>query len=148
MPTETERKFLVTGTQYRDSATRAYTIKQGYLGRRPTVRVRVRDDEGFITVKGPKSLSGMSCYEWEKAIPRDEAEELLQLSVGIVIDKTRYLVPFGGHTFEVDEFHGAHEGLVIAEIELSDEAESFGRPSWLGEEVTGDPRYYNSYLAR
>ena len=122
---------------------------QGYICSDPdrTVRVRVRGDKGFLTIKGRGSEDGLSRYEWEKEIPVSEAFELMALCGSGVIDKTRYLVPFGKHTYEVDVFHGANEGLVLAEIELSDEQEAFEMPSWLGEEVTGDVRYYNSMLS-
>ena len=122
---------------------------QGYICSDPdkTVRVRVRGDKGFLTIKGRSSEDGLSRYEWEKEIPVSEAFELMALCGSGVIDKTRYLVPFGKHTYEVDVFHGANEGLVLAEIELSDEQEAFEKPSWLGEEVTGDVRYYNSMLS-
>jgi CYTH domain-containing protein len=122
---------------------------QGYICSDPdrTVRVRVRGDKGFLTIKGRGSEDGLSRYEWEKEIPVSEAFELMALCGSGVIDKTRYLVPFGKHTYEVDVFHGANEGLVLAEIELSDEQEAFEKPSWLGEEVTGDVRYYNSMLS-
>ena len=122
---------------------------QGYICSDPdrTVRVRVRGDKGFLTIKGRGSEDGLSRYEWEKEIPVSEAFELMALCGSGVIDKTRYLVPFGKHIYEVDVFHGANEGLVLAEIELSDEQEAFEKPSWLGEEVTGDVRYYNSMLS-
>ena len=112
-----------------------------------TVRVRIKGEQGFLTIKGRSSLDGLSRYEWEKEIPVSEALELMNLCVSGVIDKTRYLVPYGVHTYEVDVFHGANEGLVLAEIELADEQEMFEKPSWLGEEVTGDVRYYNSMLS-
>jgi len=149
MAIEIERKFLVSG-EYKDLSVRAYIIKQGYLCHIPgkTIRVRVRDNQGFLTIKGPGSASGMSRFEWEKEIPASEAEELMALCDGVVIDKTRYIVPFDGHTFEIDEFHGIHEGLTIAEVELSSESEPFSRPPFLGAEVTGDRRYYNSYLSK
>ena len=122
---------------------------QGYICSDPgrTVRVRVRGDKGFLTIKGQSSEDGLSRFEWEKEIPVSEALELMNLCVSGVIDKTRYLVPYGDHTYEVDVFHGANEGLVLAEIELSDELEAFEKPSWLGKEVTGDMRYYNSMLS-
>lgn len=158
MPTkEIERKFKVTG-DYRPYVSRSYRICQGYLSSVPerTVRVRIKGDRGYITVKGISSESGMSRYEWEKEIPADEALDLLKLcEPGKLIDKTRHIVEIPaenspqGHAgvFEVDVFHGGNEGLVIAEIELSSENEEFVRPQWLGEEVTGDGRYYNSYLS-
>lgn len=149
MPQEIERKFLVDG-DYKSEAVSATRIIQGYLSSVPerTVRVRVKSDKGFITVKGAGDISGMSRYEWEKEIPVSEAMELLKLAEPGVIDKTRYLVPASdsSHTWEVDEFHGDNEGLTVAEIELSDETELFSKPTWLGAEVTGDPRYYNSQL--
>jgi CYTH domain-containing protein len=122
---------------------------QGYIcsDQDRTVRVRVRGDKGFLTIKGRSSADWLSRYEWEKEIPASEAVELMALCGSGVIDKTRYLVPFGRHTYEVDVFHGANEGLVLAEIELAEEQETFEKPSWLGEEVTGDPRYYNSMLS-
>lgn len=148
MAKEIERKFLVSG-EFRQDSPESYRIMQGYICSDPdkTVRVRVRGDKGFLTIKGRSSEDGLSRYEWEKEIPVSEAFELMALCGSGVIDKTRYLVPFGKHTYEVDVFHGANEGLVLAEIELSDEQEAFEMPSWLGEEVTGDVRYYNSMLS-
>lgn len=149
MALEIERKFLVKG-DFKAEAYKAVHIIQGYLSSVPEriVRVRVRDDQGFITIKGASSLSGLSRFEWEKEIPCDEALSLLQLCEPGVIDKTRYLVKNsdGRHVWEVDEFHGDNEGLVIAEVELADENDSFDQPQWLGEEVTGDNRYYNASL--
>lgn len=149
MMLEIERKFLVSG-EYRKYARQAVRIMQGYMcsDRKRTVRVRILDDRGFITIKGPSDLGGISRFEWEKEIPADEALELLRLCEPGMIDKTRYLVDVSGHTFEVDEFYGDNEGLTIAEIELSSEDEPFVRPDWLGKEVTGDRRYYNSHLVR
>ena len=149
MAQEIERKFLLRGA-FRHLATQVTRITQGYLSSVPerTVRVRIRGDKGCLTIKGAGSASGMSRYEWEQEISLRDAEELLKLCERGVIDKTRYLIPAGRHTFEIDEFHGANEGLVMAEIELDSEDEDFPRPEWLGEEVTGDSRYYNSALAR
>lgn len=149
MAQEIERKFLVAG-DYRDAAQSSERITQGYLSSVPerTVRVRICGEQGFLTIKGRSSASGASRYEWEHAIPLAEARELLALCEPGLIDKTRHLVPCGEHVFEVDEFHGRHAGLVIAEIELAAEDEAFERPHWLGQEVTGDPRYYNSQLMR
>lgn len=148
---ETERKFLVDGS-FKEHAFRAYEVRQGYLCSDPerTVRVRLRGDQGFITVKGRGDASGATRFEWEKEIPAEEAEALLALAEPGIIDKTRYLIhnTDGIHVWEVDEFHGANEGLILAEIELSDSNEPFDRPSWLGAEVTGDPRYYNSSLSK
>ena len=148
MAKEIERKFLVSG-EFRQDSPESYRIMQGYICSDPdrTVRVRVRGDKGFLTIKGRGSEDGLSRYEWEKEIPVSEAFELMALCGSGVIDKTRYLVPFGKHTYEVDVFHGANEGLVLAEIELAEDQETFEKPSWLGEEVTGDVRYYNSMLS-
>jgi len=149
MPQEIERKFLVKDgyKQYAFTYTR---ITQGYLSSvsERIVRVRINGDKGYITIKGVSSLSGMSRYEWEKEIPIDDARELLALCEPGIIDKTRYLVQVGKFTFEVDEFYGENEGLSMAEIELSSEEELFEIPLWLGKEVTGDKRYYNSKLAK
>jgi adenylate cyclase len=146
---EIERKFLVTSNAFKTDAFTQNKIAQGYLSSVPerTVRVRIKGDKGFITVKGISSDSGMSRFEWEKEIPIDEAENLLKLCEKGIIDKIRFNVKIGNHTFEVDEFHGENEGLIIAEIELNSENEVFERPNWLGEEVTNDKRYYNSYLS-
>ena len=150
MHIETERKFLVRDDSYKKEAVKSYRIKQGYIAHDGgnTVRVRIRDNEGFLTIKGP-SRNGMSRAEWEKLIPVADAEALLKLCHGGFIDKTRHIVPCGdGLAFEVDEFHGDNEGLVMAEIELPSDDSQYPRPSWLGEEVTGDKRYYNSFLTR
>lgn len=149
MAQEIERKFLVKG-DFKPHATKATRIVQGYLSSVPerTVRVRIKGDKGYITVKGIGSQSGASRYEWEKEIPVNEADELLKICEPGVIDKTRYLVPLGSHTFEVDEFHGENQGLTVAEIELHAEDETFEKPFWLGNEVTGDPRYFNSMLMK
>lgn len=149
MGQEIERKFLVRG-EFKSSARKAMRISQGYLSSVPerTVRVRVRDNQGFITVKGKSDIHGVSRFEWEKEISVDDAVALLGLCEPGVIDKTRYLVDYAGHTFEVDEFYGDNEGLVMAEIELSCEDEAFEKPDWLGGEVTGDSRYYNAALTK
>lgn len=149
MAQEIERKFLVKGDFKADSF-KATRITQGYLSSVPerTVRVRVKGEKGYITIKGKGNDSGASRYEWEKEIPVDEVKELLKLCEPGIIDKTRYLVKAGEHTFEVDEFYGENEGLVMAEVELKDENENFIKPAWLGEEVTGDVRYYNSMLMK
>ncbi|WP_281559983.1 CYTH domain-containing protein [Thalassomonas sp. RHCl1] len=150
MAIEIERKFLVNNEQYKSDASEKVRITQGYLNSAPerTVRVRTKGNQGYLTVKGLSSESGASRYEWEKEIPLDEAKALLALCEPGVIDKTRYLVPQGKHTFEVDEFYGENQGLVVAEIELTHEHESFDKPLWLAEEVTGQTRYYNSVLMR
>ena len=149
MAQEIEKKFLVAG-EFKESAKKATRITQGYLSSVPerTVRVRVKGDKGYITVKGIGNDSGASRFEWEKEIPVEDVRDLLKICEPGVIDKTRYLVDCDGHTFEVDEFYGDNEGLVVAEVELSDEDEAFTRPSWLGEEVTGDKKYYNSMLVK
>ena len=149
MAIEIERKFLVCG-DFRQHARKSLRIIQGYLNSDPhrTVRVRVKDEQGFITIKGIGSESGASRFEWEKEITLSEALELIKICEKGVIDKTRHLIDAGTHTFEVDEFYGDNEGLILAEIELSAEDEAFEKPEWLGEEVTGDPRYYNSMLAK
>lgn len=147
MAQEIERKFLVTG-EYKSQAFSKSRIIQGYIssGRGRTVRVRIRDDKGYLTIKGASNASGISRYEWEKEIPLTEAEELMKLCEPGRIDKTRYLVRSGNHVFEIDEFYGENEGLTLAEVELNDEDEAFIKPSFIGEEVTGDVRYYNSHL--
>ena len=145
---EIERKFLVAG-DFRGEVSGESRIRQGFLCAVPgrTVRVRVRGDKGYITVKGP--ARDLVRFEWEKEIPAAEAELLLHLCEPGQIDKTRYLVPAAdGHTWEVDVFHGDNEGLVVAEIELDAPDEPFEHPAWLGAEVTGDRRYYNSCLIR
>ena len=149
MAQEIEKKFLVAG-EFKESAKKATRITQGYLSSVPerTVRARVKGDKGYITVKGIGNDSGASRFEWEKEIPVEDVRDLLKICEPGVIDKTRYLVDCDGHTFEVDEFYGDNEGLVVAEVELSDENEAFTRPSWLGEEVTGDKKYYNSMLMK
>lgn len=149
MPREIERKFLVTG-EYKSQAFAHSRIVQGYIcsARGRTVRVRLRDGRGYLTIKGASDAAGMSRYEWEKEISREEAEELMKLCEEGVIDKTRYLVRSGSHVFEVDEFYGDNEGLVMAEVELASEDEPFERPAFIGREVTGDVRYYNSQLMK
>ena len=149
MQIETERKFLVLDDGYKAQAVELHRLRQGYIahdaGR--SVRVRILDDKGILTVKGPFIGLG-SRPEWEKEISLKEVEELFLICKPGSIDKTRWIVPAGERKFEVDEFHGENEGLVMAEIELESQDEAFERPSWLGEEVTGNPRFYNGYLAR
>lgn len=146
MAQEIERKFLVVG-EYKRFAHSCSHLIQGYIasGKR-TVRVRISDDRAWLTIKGPSHDGGLSRFEWEKEIDAHEALELLPLCEGALIDKHRYLVNIDNHTFEVDEFHGDNEGLTIAEVELSSIDEAFSRPEWLGAEVTGIKRYYNSHL--
>lgn len=149
MAQEIERKFLVKG-DFKSEAFKSTRITQGYLSSVPerTVRVRIKGDKGFITIKGIGNESGASRFEWEKEIPVDEVRDLLKICEPGVIDKTRYLVKNGDLTFEVDEFYGDNDGLTVAEIELPDEDTQFNRPAWLGEEVTGDVRFYNSMLMK
>ncbi|MCQ2146683.1 MAG: CYTH domain-containing protein [Bacteroidales bacterium] len=151
MAQEIERKFLVKG-DFKEIAFKATRITQGYLNSSPerTVRVRIKGDKGYMTVKGMGNGSGLSRFEWEKEIPVEDVKAMLELAEPGVIDKVRYLVKNtdGVHTWEVDEFHGDNEGLIVAEVELGDENETFDKPEWLGEEVTGDIRYYNSMLMK
>ncbi len=147
---EIERKFLVTSNAFKSDALRKNHIAQGYLSSEPerTVRVRIKGEKGFLTIKGKSSETGISRFEWEKEIPINEAKELLLLCEKGAIEKTRYEIQVGQHLFEVDEFHGENEGLIMAEVELQSESEIFEKPLWLGQEVTQDPRYYNSYLSK
>ena len=147
---EIERKFLVRGDDYKRRAHKSYRIKQGYIcsGQGRTVRVRIRDEQAFLTIKGPSADGGLSRYEFEKEITLVEAAHLFQLCEPGVIDKTRYLVTSGLHTFEVDEFHGDNQGLVMAEVELSSPDEPYEKPDFIDKEVTGDHRYYNSHLRK
>ena len=147
---EIERKFLVhkDGQPYKKLAYAASRITQGYIcaDRGRTVRVRMRDNRGFLTIKGPSDPAGTTHYEFEKEITLDEARQLMKLCLPGVIDKTRYLVRSGGHVFEVDEFYGENDGLVMAEVELGSENEPFTKPDFIADEVTGDRRFYNSSL--
>ena len=149
MAQEIERKFLVKGN-FKPEVFKSTRIMQGYLSSVPerTVRVRINGEQGFITIKGKGNHSGIRRYEWEKEIPLNEAEELMKLCEPGVIDKTRYLIRSGNHVFEVDEFYGENEGLVVAEVELASENEPFEKPDFIGQEVTGDIRYYNSQLMK
>jgi adenylate cyclase len=146
---EIERKFLVHSLDFIMEASQAQKIAQGYLNSAPerTVRIRIKDKKGFITIKGKGDATGTTRFEWEKEIDLQEAEALLNLCETGVIDKTRYLIKKGSHTFEVDIFEGENKGLIVAEIELSDANETFEKPTWLAEEVTGDEKYYNAYLS-
>ena len=145
---EIERKFLVKGDDYKRQAYSSSRIQQGYIcsGHGRTVRVRIRDARGYLTIKGPARNGGFGHYEFEKEITLTEAEELMRLCEPGIIDKTRYLVKSGQHTFEVDEFYGENEGLVMAEVELGSEDEPYEKPDFIGKEVTGDKRYNNSHL--
>lgn len=147
---EIERKFIVLGDDYKKQSFSSSRITQGYICRDHgrTVRVRKRDDRAYLTIKGASEDGGLSRYEFEKEITLDEADHLMKLCESGVIDKTRFLVRSGMHVFEVDEFYGENEGLVMAEVELQSNDESFEKPSFIGEEVTGDRRFYNSYLSR
>lgn len=147
---EIERKFLVKSEEYKKLAFAKNEIAQGYLNSNPerTVRIRIKGRKGFLTIKGKGNETGMSRLEWEKEIPFEEAKILLNLCESGVISKMRYEVKFGNNVFEVDEFFSENQGLVIAEIELQSEDEAFEKPDWLGDEVTNNERYYNSYLSQ
>lgn len=148
MGLEIERKFLVTGEDYKNRAFAHSRISQGYIcstgGR--TVRVRIRDDKGYLTIKGPSDHAGLARYEFETEISLTDAHDLMKICEPGVIDKTRYLVRSGNHVFEIDEFYGDNEGLVMAEVELADENEPYEKPDFIGREVTGDRRFYNSHM--
>ena len=157
---EIERKYLVTSDCYKELAVARYHIRQGYISREKTgtVRVRITDDKAYLTIKGKPAAGHFARYEWEKEIDVQEAEELMNLCQGTIIDKTRWIVPAETIDnlqltvdnlqliWEVDEFHGKHEGLVVAEIELDNEEQSFEKPDFIGDEVTHDPRYYNANM--
>lgn len=147
---EIERKFLVKSDTYKDEAYKKFRITQGFLNTHPerTVRVRLKENIGILTVKGETSKNGVTRFEWEKDISKSDAEALLQLCEKGIIDKIRYEVKVGTHIFEVDEFFEENKGLVIAEIELKSEDETFTKPKWLGKEVTGQIKYYNSQLSK
>ena len=147
---EIERKYLVTSDCYKEMVVARYHIIQGYISREKTgtVRVRITDDKAYLTIKGKPAAGHLARYEWEKEIDVHDAEELMKLCQGTIIDKTRWIVPAAeeGLKWEVDEFHGKHEGLVVAEIELEREDQSFEKPDFIGDEVTHDPRYYNANM--
>jgi len=147
---EIERKFLVKSDAFKKEASSQTRIVQGFLNRHPerTVRVRIKADSGYLTIKGKSNESGTSRFEWEKQIGVKEAEALLDLCEKGILEKTRYEIPVGKHVYEVDEFHGENEGLVVAEVELNSEDEVFEKPDWLEKEVTGDIKYYNSQLSK
>ncbi|MRI01340.1 CYTH domain-containing protein [Kriegella sp. EG-1] len=147
---EIERKFLVTSTAYQEQTKFKERIVQGFLNtdKERTVRVRIKGNSGFLTVKGKSNDEGTIRFEWEKEISISDAEKLLQICEPGIIDKIRFNVELGSHTFEIDEFHGENEGLVVAEVELKSENEHFEKPNWLGEEVTGVVKYYNSQLSK
>jgi len=150
MSLEIERKFLLVSDAFKADSYKKYTIKQGFLNtdKNAVVRIRITDDEAFITIKGKSNKSGTTRFEWEKSISLDESENLILLSKNSLIVKTRYLVKVKNHTFEVDIFSEDNEGLIIAEIELENEDEIFVKPHWLGKEVTGDKKYYNVNIAK
>lgn len=149
MALEIERKFIVTG-EFRSKSVNATRIQQGYItsGKGKTVRVRIRGDKGYLTIKGPSNQAGIGRYEFETEISLADAKDLMRLCEPGIIDKTRYLVPSadGRHTWEIDEFYGDNEGLIMAEIELQSEDEPYDRPDFIGREVTGDRRFYNSHM--
>jgi adenylate cyclase len=148
MKTEIERKFLVKNEAFKDEATQSHRIIQGYLNKDPerTVRVRIIDNQGWLTIKGKSNSEGTRRLEWEKAIPLEDAKQLMALTLNQPIEKIRHIVPFENFTFEVDEFLTHDKNLILAEIELPSEDTSFPRPDWLGEEVTGNPSYYNAMM--
>ena len=150
MSLEIERKFLVTSKDFKQEFYKKTAIKQGYLNsdKSRTVRIRITDDAAFLTVKGKSNKTGTTRFEWEKEIDKQQGEQLLLLCEPSTIDKTRFYIKNEHHIFEVDEFYGDNQGLIVAEIELSSEDESFKKPSWLSEEVTGNDKYYNSKLSK
>ena len=147
---EIERKYLVTSNSYKQMAVARYHICQGYISREKTgtVRIRITDDKAYLTIKGKPAAGHFARYEWEKEIDVQEAKELMHLCQGTIIDKTRWIVPAAedGLKWEVDEFHGKHEGLTLAEIELTSEEQEVEKPDFVGEDVTSDPRYYNANM--
>ena len=149
MSIEIERKFLTTSNTFKNESYKKIYIRQGFLNshKERAVRIRIADKNAFITVKGMSNSTGTSRYEWEKEISIKDAKELLLLCEKTIIEKHRFLVKFGVHTYEIDEFLGENEGLIVAEIELSNENEYFKKPAWLGQEVTGQVKYYNSNLS-
>ncbi|MBQ7631233.1 MAG: CYTH domain-containing protein [Paludibacteraceae bacterium] len=155
--TEIERKFLVRSDEWRREVVQQFDIQQGYLCKEAdkTIRVRVRDERAFLTIKSDRLREGLAKFEWEREIDLSDAKELLQLCMQPILHKTRYIIPCtkergtmyeGQRIWEVDVFHGHKEGLVLAELELGSEDEAFVKPEWLGEEVTGQPQYYNANM--
>lgn len=147
---EIERKFLVNSNAFKKDAFKETRIIQGFLNthKERTVRVRLKGNQGFLTVKGQSSDDGLTRFEWETEITETDAKNLLNLCESGVIDKIRYEVQLKNHIFEIDEFFGDNQGLIIAEVELNSEKETFEKPSWLGKEVTGNIKYYNSQLSK
>ena len=150
MAVEIERKFLVKNNSFKQEIFAEKSMKQGYLNsnKNRTVRIRITDDKAFITVKGNSNSTGVSRFEWEKEIDKLEAEELLLLCETTIIEKNRFYVKSHQHVYEIDEFFGDNYGLIIAEVELKNEDEAYTKPLWLGEEVTGRKKYYNSKLSK
>lgn len=150
MNREIERKFLVKNLDFINDSYANNRIEQGYLNshKERAVRVRIKNQQGYLTIKGVSNASGTSRFEWEKEISVNEAQQLLNLCEPGVISKTRYLVKANQHTYEIDVFDGDNKGLIVAEIELNTENETFEKPEWLGEEVTGQTKYYNSQLSK
>ena len=150
MSVEIDRKFLVKNNSFTEESYQKKHIKQGFLNsnKNRVVRIRIADETAFITVKGKSNKEGTTRFEWEKEVNKAEAEKLLLLCEPSIIEKTRFLIKKGNHIFEVDEFYGENQGLVVAEVELNAENESFEKPSWLGKEVTGNVKYYNSSLSK
>ena len=149
MNKEIERKFLVLNNDFEKEAEKSSKIVQGYLSRDPerTVRIRIKDEKAYLTIKGIAKQNGVERFEYEKEINKQDALQLLDLCLPEIISKTRYFVSFKNHIFEVDVFDGKNKGLILCEIELENANEIFAKPDWLGKEVTGDKRYYNSYLS-
>jgi adenylate cyclase len=147
---EIERKYLVTSTDFIEESFRKNEIAQGYLSSHPerTVRIRIKENKGYLTIKGMGNESGVSRFEWEKEISYEEARQLLKICEKGMIEKTRYEIQSGKHLIEVDVFHGENDGLILAEIELKNENDTIIKPKWLGKEVTNDQRYYNSYISQ
>ncbi|WP_034060568.1 CYTH domain-containing protein [Lacinutrix jangbogonensis] len=147
---EIERKFLVRSDAFKDEAFKQTKIVQGFLStdKKRTVRVRLKGNKGYLTIKGESSKNGLSRFEWEKEILKPEAESLLKLCKKGKIEKVRFEIKADNHTFEVDVFSGKNKGLIVAEVELNSEQEAFKKPDWLGKEVTGESKYYNSQLSK
>lgn len=150
MNQEIERKFLVKNNDFIKESHRRRSIKQGFLNsdKDRVVRIRIQNSQCFLTIKGRSNESGTTRFEWEKEIPLEEGIQLFALCEQYAIEKERYLVNYGKHVFEVDVFSGKNEGLIVAEVELNSEDESFEKPAWLGEEITGLTRYYNTELSK
>ena len=146
---EIERKFLVVSNDFINETFAKKRIVQAYLNSNAerTVRIRIKENKGFLTIKGKGNSTGTTRMEWETEIPLQDAEKLLTICENSIIDKTRHEVMVGKHMYEVDVFAADNEGLIVAEIELQSEDEAFEKPSWLGKEVTNDERFYNAYLS-